>query len=101
MLFTFDLQILTLQKSNLWLAVQYVLLNTMLFMSSAVNSALRHRSKILNAVCKSVRSYPEHLVEVVILLSSGVQQEGLQEQPGVGSQPQHLHTHTHTAQDVQ
>lgn len=48
------------------------------------------------AVCTCVRSYPEHLVEVVILLSGGIQQEGLEEEPGVRSQPQHLQ-----AQDVQ
>lgn len=35
-------------------------------------------------------SYPQHLVEVVILLSSGVHQESLDEEPGVCSQPQHL-----------
>lgn len=44
-------------------------------------------------VCRCVWSHPEHLVEVVILLSRGVQQEGLQEQPGVRCQPQHLNKH--------
>lgn len=38
--------------------------------------------------------YPQHLVEVVILLSSGVEQEGLCEEPCVSPQPQHLHTLT-------
>lgn len=48
-----------------------------------------------SVLCVS-ESYPKHLVEVVILLSSEVEQEGLCEQPGVCSQPQHLQTHTHT-----
>lgn len=42
------------------------------------------------AACAVMRSHPQHLVEVVVLLPSGVQQEGVQEEPGVGSQPQHL-----------
>lgn len=34
--------------------------------------------------------YPKHVVEVVILRSIEVEQEGLHKQPGVDSQPQHL-----------
>lgn len=52
---------------------------------------LKHKT----AGCRAA-SYPEHLVEVVILLSRGVEQEGLQEEPGVHPQPQHLQ-----AQDAQ
>lgn len=42
------------------------------------------------ASCACFSSYPQHLVEVVILLSSGVHQESPDEEPGVCSQPQHL-----------
>ena len=42
----------------------------------------------VNAVCSV--AYPEHLVQVVILLPGGVEQEGVEEEPGVRSQPQHL-----------